>query len=86
MCVQDAIEEVKREATEFWSILADVTQARPHLQAVSLNIPPRSFLKCRFLSQVLPRLLPVLLSNMAYSEFDDVDEVFSTPLCGFPNG
>merc|ERR1712166_125553 len=52
----DPCEDVKREATEFWSILADVAQAKDLLKAT------------------LPQLLPVLLTNMQYSELEDIDE------------
>lgn len=60
---QDPDEEVAKEATEFWTVLADLAHSNPQ--------DPTTY---NTLSEFLPQVVPVLLKNMAYSENDDVDE------------
>jgi len=57
---QDQDEEVAKEATEFWTVLADST-----------NNDQEAF---NVFKEFLPTIIPMLLKNMAYSIHDDVDE------------
>ena len=58
---QDPDEEVAKEATEFWTTLAD------------LCADPKDPIHLTY-AGVLPQVVPVLLKNMAYSENEEIDE------------
>jgi len=58
---QDVDEDVAKEATEFWTVLADLCEP--------VDSPIAQTFK-----EFLPTVVPVLLKNMAYSEHEDVDE------------
>jgi len=58
---QDLDEEVAKEATEFWTTLADLCSE------------PAEPIHATF-KEFLPQVVPILLKNMAYSEQEDIDE------------